>query len=190
VSTTLHRRVAAVLVIAVLGGVAAIAYAGSAASQSNEKHSYAFGSGTHGPGCAEDVPPPGVPFCYQVSITYSLLAVQRGNGHAWGLITRLNNGNGFRRTDEVTCMTVADGKAAIGGIETSPPSGLPVLLYVDDRGPIGSLVPDRISAEYLFPEGDPAWSEVPPDFPRTCPSPNSFLGYYPLTSGDLSVTDD
>lgn len=84
-------------------------------------------------------------------------------------------------------MTVAGGRAAVGGIETVP-SGDPFLLYVEDRGPIGSAVPDRISPLAILPEGDPDRSLLPPDFPRTCPSPDSINGYLPLTSGDISVT--
>lgn len=82
----------AALAVALL---AATAFAGSAAGGARQHRSYAFGVGTHGPGCAQDVPPPRVPFCYAVSLTYRLLAVQRGQGHAWGVFSRFNHGNGF-----------------------------------------------------------------------------------------------
>lgn len=152
------------------------------------ERSYVFGVATHGPGCAEDVPPPRVPFCFDGSRTLRVLAVRHGNGHAWGPFSRFNPTNGFTRKGEVTCMTVAGGRAAIGGIETVP-SGVPFLLYVDDRGPIGSGIPDRISPLAIFPEGDPDLPSLPPDFPWTCPSPDSIYGYLPLVSGDLSVAD-
>jgi hypothetical protein len=31
---------------------------------------------------------------------------------------------------------------------------------------------------------------LPPDFPHSCPSPDSIYGYFPQASGDITVTGE
>ena len=166
--------------IALLGAAALM---GSARSQAAQNDVYSFGVTSQNPGCTEDGPL----ICFSSALTFRVLAVQHGDGHAWGMVSRFRHESGTTRTGYVTCMTVADGKAAIGGFETTPSSD-PFLLYVQDRGVPGDSVPDRISPYAIFPPGDPGLSELPPDFPRTCPSPDSTFGYFPQASGDITVT--
>jgi hypothetical protein len=155
---------------------------GSASGRAAQDKVFAFGVTTQNPGCTEDGPP----FCYPFTYTYRVLAVEYGDGHAWGLFSRRNHDTGLVRTGQVTCMTVAGGRAAIGGIETSP-SGDPFLLYLEDRGQPGDGVPDRISPYSVFPPGDPEWPNLPRDFPRTCPAADSVSGYLPQASGDVTT---
>ena len=169
--------------IALLGAAGLM---GSAKSQAAQNDVYAFGVTTQNPGCTED----GQPFCLTATVSFRVLAVQHGDGHAWGEVSRFNHANGITRTGYVTCMTVADDKAAIGGIETTPEDNVPFLLIVQDRGVPGDSVSDRISPYAIFPPGDPGLSELPPDFPRTCPSPDSIYGYFPQASGDITVTGE
>lgn len=164
--------------------LALAAFTGSA-SHAAQNQVYAFGVTSQNPGCTEDGPP----FCLPFTYTYRILAVEHGNGHAWGLVSRFNHGTGLTRTGEVTCITVADGRMAIGGIETSPGSD-PFLLYVQDRGVPGGSATDRISPYAVFPPGDPDLPRLPPDFPQTCPSPDSIYGYFPQASGDVTVRSD
>jgi hypothetical protein len=169
-------------------GIALLAVAGfvgSVKSDAAQNDVYAFGVTSQNPGCTEDGPP----FCYSSAFSFRVLAVQHGEGHAWGLVSRFNHANGITRTGYVTCMTVANGKAAIGGIETTPGSD-PFLLSVQDRGVPGDAVSDRIGLYSIFPPGDPGLSDLPPDFPRTCPSPDSIHGYIPQASGDITVTGE
>jgi hypothetical protein len=175
------------ILLSLAAGIALLAAAGVTGSTSHaaQNQVYAFGVTSQNPGCTEDGPP----FCLSSAVSFRVLAVMHGDGHAWGLISRLNHANGITRTGEVTCMTVADGKAAIGGIETSP-SGDPFLLYVQDRGVPGGSISDRIGPYALYPPGDPDLPRLPPDFPRTCPSPDSIYGYFPQASGDITVTSD
>jgi hypothetical protein len=158
---------------------------GSARSQAAQNDVYAFGVTSQNPGCTEDGPP----ICLSSAFTFRVLAVQHGDGHAWGEVSRFRHESGTTRNGYVTCMTVADGKAAIGGIETTPVS-VPFLLYVQDRGVPGDSVSDRIGPYSIFPPGDPGLSDLPPDFPRTCPSPDSPGGYFPQASGDITVTGE
>jgi hypothetical protein len=169
-------------------GIALLAVAGftgSVKSQAAQNDVYAFGVTSQNPGCTEDGPL----VCYSSAFTFRVLAVRHGEGHAWGVVSRFRHESGTTRTGYVTCMTVADGKAAIGGIETIPGSD-PFLLYVQDRGIPGDSVSDRISPYAIFPPGDPGLSELPPDFPRTCPSPDSTFGYFQQASGDITVTGE
>ena len=158
---------------------------GSPRSQAAQNDVYAFGVTIQNPGCTED----GQLFCLSSAFTYRVLAVQHGEGHAWGVVSRFRHENGTTRNGYVTCMTVADGKAAIGGFETAPSSD-PFLIVVQDRGVPGDSVSDRISPYAIFPPGDPGLSELPPDFPRTCPSPDSAFGYFPQASGDITITGE
>jgi len=164
----------------------AAASLGSAAGQAAQDNVYAFGVTTQNPGCTEDVEPP---FCLPFTYTFRVLAVEHGHGHAWGLVWRLNHDTGVVRTGEVTCMTTDHGRATIGGIETAP-SGFPFLLYLEDRSVPGDGIPDRVSPYAIFPPGDPDLPRLPPDFPRTCPSPDSIYGYFQQASGDLTVAGD
>jgi hypothetical protein len=175
------------ILLTLAAGIALLAVAGftGSASQAAQNQIYAFGVTTQNPGCTEDGPP----FCYAFTYTYRVLAVQHGEGHAWGLVSRLNHDTGVVRNAEVTCMTVADGKAAIGGFETAPTED-PFLLYLQDRGLPGSAVADRLSPYAVFPPGDPGLSRLPADFPRTCPSPDSIYGYLQQASGDITVAGD
>jgi hypothetical protein len=176
------------ILLTLMAGIAVLGAAGlmgSAKSQAAQNDVYAFGVTSQTPGCTEDGPP----FCYPSAFSFRVLAVQHGNGHAWGLVSRFRHDSGTTRTGYVTCMTVADGKAAIGGIETTPSSD-PFLLYVQDRGVPGDSVSDRISPYAIFPPGDPGLSELPPDFPHSCPSPDSTYGYIPQASGDITVTGE
>lgn len=168
-------------------GIALLAAAGvtGSASHAAQNEVYAFGVTSQNPGCTED----GLTFCLPFTYTYRVLAVEHGEGHAWGLVSRFNHENGVTRKGQVMCMTVADGKAAIGGIETDP-TGDPFLVVVQDRGLPGSSVSDRISPYAVYPPGDPDLLRLPPDFPRTCPSPDSIYGYFPQASGDITVTSD
>jgi hypothetical protein len=175
------------ILLTLAAGVALLAVAGFAgsASQAAQNQVYAFGVSTQSPGCTEDGPQ----FCLPFTYTYRVLAVEHGDGHAWGLVSRFNHDTGVTRKAEVMCMTVADGKAAIGGIETEP-TGDPFLLYVQDRGLPGSSISDRLSPYAIFPPGDPDLPRLPPDFPRTCPSPDSIYDYFTQASGDITVTND
>jgi hypothetical protein len=176
------------ILLTLTAGIALLVAAGlmgSAKSQAAQNDVYAFGVTTQNPGCTEDGPP----FCYSSAYSFRVLAVEHGNGHAWGLVSRFSHASGNTRTGYVTCMTVADGKAAIGGIETTP-SGDPFLLYVQDRGVPGSSISDRISPYAIFPPGDPGLPDLPPDFPSTCPSPDSIYGYLPQASGDITVAGE
>lgn len=174
------------ILLAFAAGIALLAVAGfmgSVKSQAAQNQVYAFGATSQNPGCTEDGPP----FCYVAANTYRVLAVEHGNGHAWGEVSRFNHGTGITRTADVTCISVADGKAAIGGMETYPDS-VPFLLYVQDRGLPGNSVSDRISPYAIFPPGDPDLARLPADFPHTCPSPDSIYGYFPQATGDITVT--
>jgi hypothetical protein len=176
------------ILLTLTAGIALLGTAGlmgSAKSQAAQNDVYAFGVTIQNPGCTED----GQPFCLSSAFTYRVLAVQHGDGHAWGVVSRFRHESGTTRTGYVTCMTVADGRAAIGGIETTPSSD-PFVLVVQDRGVPGGSVSDRISPYAVFPPGDPGLSELPPDFPRTCPSPDSSFGYFPQASGDITVTGE
>ena len=175
------------ILLTLAAGVTLLAVAGFAGSASHaaQNQVYAFGVTTQNPGCTEDGPP----FCLPFTYTYRVLAVQHGEGHAWGLVSRLNHGTGVVRDGVVTCMTVADGMAAIGGFETTPSTD-PFLLYVQDRGEPRGSVSDRISPYALYPPGDPDLARLPADFPRSCPSPDSIYGYIPQASGDITVTSD
>ena len=168
-------------------GIAAIAIAGFAGStgKAAQNQVYAFGTTTQNPGCTEDGPP----FCYASTLTYRVLAVEHGNGHAWGIVSRFNYGTGITRSAYVTCMTVAGDKAAIGGMETSP-DNVPFLLYVQDRGLPGGSLSDRISPYAILPPGDPDLPRLPADFPHTCPSPDSTYGYLPQANGDITIASD
>jgi hypothetical protein len=165
--------------------LAAAAFTGSVRSQAAQNDVYAFGVTSQNPGCTEDGPP----FCLSSAVSFRVLAVQHGEGHAWGVVSRFRHASGTTRTGYVTCMTVADGKAAIGGFETTPSTD-PFLLYVQDRGVPGDSVPDRIGPYATFPPGDPGLSDLPPDFPHSCPSPDSIYGYFPQASGDITVTGE
>jgi hypothetical protein len=175
------------ILLTLAAGVAVVAVAGftGSVSQAAQDHVYAMGVTNQDPGCTEEPPP----FCLPFAYTYRVLAVEHGTGHAWGFVSRLNHGNGVVRTGDVTCMTSANGRAAIGGIETSP-SGLPFLLYLDDRGPPEAGANDRISAYAIFPPDDPDLPRLPPDFPRTCPSPDPIYGSFAQASGDVTVVAD
>ena len=167
-------------------GIALLAVAGftgSVKSHAAQNDVYAFGVTSQNPGCTEDGPP----FCLSSAVSFRVLAVQHGEGHAWGVVSRFRHASGTTRTGYVTCMTVADGNAAIGGFETTPSTD-PFLLYVQDRGVPGDSVSDRIGPYAFFPPGDPLLSDLPPDFPRTCPSPASIYGYFPQATGDITVT--
>jgi hypothetical protein len=175
------------ILLSLAAGVALLAVAGFAgsASQAAQNQVYAFGVSTQSPGCTED----GQQYCLPFTYTYRVLAVEHGEGHAWGLVSRFNHDTGVTREGQVTCVTVVDGKAAIGGIETAP-SGDPFLLYVQDRGLPGSSLSERVGPYAIFPPGDPDLPRLPSDFPRTCPSPDSIYGYFPQASGDITVTSD
>ena len=173
------------LIFATAATVIAIAGFAGSASHAAQNHLYSFGVTTQNPGCTED--PPG--FCLSATYAYRILAVQHGNDDAWGTFSRFNYMTGVTRRGDVTCMTVADGKAAIGGFETSP-DNVPFILWVQDRGVPGDSVSDRISPYAIFPPGDPDLARLPADFPRTCPSPDSFYGYFPQASGDVTVASN
>ena len=175
------------ILLTLAAGIGLLAVAGltGSVSQAAQNDVYAFGVTSQDPGCTED----GQLFCLPSAFTYRVLAVQHGEGHAWGTVSRFRHASGTTRTGYVTCMTIADGKAAIGGIETTPSSD-PFLVVVQDRGVPGDSVSDRISPYAIFPPGDPGLSELPPDFPRTCPSPDSPFGYFPQASGDITVTGE
>lgn len=165
--------------------LAATSFSGSAASEPSRD--YAFGVGTHGPGCTEDVPPGRTPVCSPVALSYSVLAPRNGEGRAWGTVARFNHGNGITRSAAVTCLTVVGNRAIVGGFETAPGND-PFFVFVEDRAPLGPSATDRISAYHILPPGDPEWSLVPRDFPQTCPSSaDSVDGYFPLANGDFTV---
>lgn len=161
------------------------------------KRDIVFGAGTFGPGCAETH---AGPFCITAQFTFRLLARSRGHGgRASGVFERRNDVNGNTFLTEVTCANVEGNRAAIGGIVTRTPSpdpssgtGVPFILYVEDNGTLDrsdGTTPDRISPFAVLPEGDPDLSLMPEGFPRVCPSPESIYGYFPLTSGDITVSD-
>src|SRR5438093_3852137 len=104
------------ILLTLAAGIALLAIASftGSASHAAQNQVYAFGVTSQNPGCTEDGPP----FCLPFTYTFRVLAVQHGDGHAWGLVWRRNHDTGLVRTGVVTCMTAADGKAAIGGIET------------------------------------------------------------------------
>ena len=174
------------ILLTLAAGIALLAAAGvtGSASKAAQNQVYAFGVSSQNPGCTEDGPT----FCLSSAVTFRVLAVRHGDGHAWGFVWRFRHESGTVRRGEVTCMTVADGKAAIGGFETEPSSD-PFLLYVQDRGLPGGSVPDRVGPYAIYPPGDPDLPRLPADFPRTCPSPDSIYGYFPQASGDITVAN-
>jgi hypothetical protein len=184
--------------LAALAGalIAGLMVATIAAAQSDEgpgtKRNYSFGVGNFGPGCWQTE---GGPFCVPFDYTMRLLGVGREtSGRAWGEFERRNNPNGRSFSGRVTCMTVDGNRAAIGGfltITASPQPGFevgnPFVIYVEDNGTLGTSTPDQISALAVF-----APEEALPvaRFPWVCPPADSTLGYLPLTSGDITVSED
>jgi hypothetical protein len=85
----------------------------------------------------------------------------------------------------VTCLSVVGNKTAVGGFVTQPsdPAGVPFLVYVIDNGLPGQAI-DGIGPFSVF---GPEEALPAPGFPLVCPSAQSPLGYYPLTSGDVIV---
>jgi hypothetical protein len=152
---------------------------------------YVFGVGTYGPACWQT---DGGPFCTPFSYTSRLLAVQQGNGRAWGLFERRNNVNSNTFAGRVTCTTIDGNRAVIGGMLTRQPGSAgpvdtPFVIYVEDNGAPGSSMPDQISALAIFPAGDPGLADMPARFPAVCPTARSIYGYAPLTSGDITVSE-
>jgi hypothetical protein len=182
---------------AVLGAlIAGLSVATIAAARSDEgpgtQREYSFGAGDFGPGCWETQ---GGPFCTPFDYTMRLLGVGRDeSGLAWGEFERRNNPNGTSLSGRVTCMTVDGNRAAIGGfltIKASPQPGFevgdPFVIYVEDNGTLGTSTPDQISAMGVF-----APEEALPvaRFPWVCPPADSIYGYLPLTSGDITVSEN
>lgn len=186
------RLLAAVLGALVAGlSVATIAAARSAEDGSTNRN-YSFGVGNFGPGCWQT---DGGPFCAPFDYTMRLLGIGRAkSGRAWGEFERRNNPNGTSLSGQVTCMTVDGNRAAIGGfltIKASPQPGFevgdPFVIYVEDNGTLGTSTPDQISALAVF-----APEEALPvaGFPWVCPPADSTLGFLPLTSGDITVSEN
>ncbi|MGH3104776.1 MAG: hypothetical protein ACRDN6_11850 [Gaiellaceae bacterium] len=194
----LRRAHIAALAVAGAGALAAAGFAGLApTTETGVKGDIAFGVGTFGPGCTQDTPPPRPIFCTASNFTVRLLALAGPNGfRVHGFFERRNNQNGNTFSGPITCLNVQGKTASIGGVVTRTPSptgegtGVPYLVYVVDNGPPGSATPDLISPFAVLPPGDPDLAFVPPNFPDTCPSPASIYGYFPLTSGDITVQDD
>ncbi len=180
----ISMRLAAVLAVA----TCAVAAPTAASSSVDRVHGrtlanaglhLALGTGTYGPGCTTT----GV--CDDRSFRFQLAAVAGPAGSpAFGYFarTRVANGNSF--SGPVTCMTVADGKAAVGGYAT-PPDGSPAtpfLVYVTDNSQPGGA--DGISQFWIFGPDE----QLPaPGFPFTCPAPESPTGFFPLTGGSVLI---
>jgi hypothetical protein len=192
----LRRLHIAAIVVAGAGVLAAAGLAGLApTTETGVKGDVVFGVGTFGPGCAQDTPPPRTTFCTPFSYTFRVLGLAGPNGfRVHGFFERRNNENGNTFSGPITCLNVQGDTASIGGIVTRTPTGegtgVPYLVYVVDSGPPGSTTPDLISPFAILPAGDPDLASVPANFPDTCPSPASIYGYFPLTSGDITVQDD
>jgi hypothetical protein len=133
-----------------------------------------------GPGCTSG----GIEFCDARSLSFHLAAVSASSGSpAFGYFDRTNIANHHTFAGVVTCLSVVGNKTAVGGFVTSPSSSpaTPFLVYVIDNGAGGG---DGISPFEIFGPGE----ALPvPGFPLACPSPQSPLGYFTLTSGDAFV---
>jgi hypothetical protein len=185
--TMLRIRLLAALAGALLAGLAVATIAGAHGydGDSSSDRSYAFGVGNFGPGCWQT---DGGPFCVPFNYTARILGVKQGESHrAWGAFERRNNVTGGGFTGVVTCMSISGNRASVGGLLTGQASASPFLVYVEDNGTLGTTTPDQVSALAVF-----APEEALPvaDFPRVCPSADSTLGYLPLTSGDVTVSDE
>lgn len=188
----LRLRVFAALAGALLAGlsVATIAAARAHDDEGPRARDYAFGVGDFGPGCTVDRVPPHPPFCLAFDFTVRVLAVSRGHRHrAWGLFERRNNVTGFVFAGSVTCMNIDGNRASIAGFLEPQPGSDPYYIHVEDKGPPGSGVVDRLSPLHVLPPGDPEFEAMPLGFPRVCPEPTSLAGWFPLTSGDITVSE-
>ena len=186
----LRIRVIAAVLGAVSAGLAVATIAGATAVEDDgapASYEYTFGAGTFGPACWQTH---GGPFCAPFSYTFRLLGVGTGSAPPWGVFERRNHTTGGILRGRVTCMTVEGNRAAIGGVfqTTSALPGDPFIVYVEDNGPLGSPVGDRISALAALPEGDPDRPLMPERFPSECPSADSIYGYTHLTSGEITVS--
>ena len=185
----LRIRLFAALVGAVLAGLAVATIAAADDEGGSRASSAAFGVGTFGPGCWQTG---GGPFCTPFNYTIRLLGVKTGYGQrAWGEFQRRNNVTGGGFTATVTCMNIVGNEASVGGYldTTGQFPGDPFVIHVEDNGVLGSSTPDQVSALAAFPPDDPGWALLPAGFPRVCPPAESTLGYLPLTSGDVTVTE-
>lgn len=169
--------------LVVLLGVVALAVVvptGANSSVSVSAHT-ALGAGTFGPGCTSG----GTEFCDQRSFSFRLAAASGSSGSpALGYFERKNLANGNVFAGVVTCLSVVGNTTAVGGFLTTPSStpAVPFLLYVVDSGAGG--IGDGISPFEVF---GPEEALPAPGFPLFCPSAESPLGYFTLTSGDTFV---
>jgi hypothetical protein len=174
---------ASVRLVAFLAAVLFVAVAPTAAQSSVSINAHAvFGAGTFGPGCTSG----GTEFCDDRSFSFHLAAVSASSGSpAFGYFDRKNLANGNTFVGAVTCLSVVGNKVAVGGFVTQPsdPPGVPFLVYVTDNGPAGQAIDGISPFSILGPEE----ALLAPGFPLVCPSAQSPLGYYALTSGDVIV---
>ncbi len=175
-----------------------IAAAGQAAKDPfNGARDSAVGSGTYGPGCAIELPPTKDPFCLTTQVrrfAFSATSDPLG-GDAQGTWTTDTTPT-RHWAGTITCLNVAGNTASFGGVITESPNpsavppGTPFIEYVVDNTQVDPALPDLISPFAILPPGDPDLANVPADFPATCPPPvPSLAGYFPVTSGDIAVTD-
>lgn len=182
----LRIRLLAALAGALLAGLAVATIGGAYGYDggSPPAPSNAFGVGNFGPGCWQT---DAGPFCVPFNYTARLLGVQLGESNrAWGVFERRNNVTGGVFIGDVTCVSISGNRASVGGLLTGQAAGSPFLVYVEDNGTLGTTTPDQVSALAFF-----APEEALPvaGFPRVCPSADSTLGYLPLTSGDITISD-
>lgn len=161
----------------------------SAAGGDGPQQDRLAGGGIFGPACSDGA----TPFCIPAARSFSIDAASNPEGGgAYGTYSSGRQGSGVTAlTGRVTCLAVDGDTAVAGGYIVGAAAGAPdvFFIYMQDRGTAGSAVGDRASANFVDFSTAP---DLPAGFPRECPPVDNDAfgrGYFPLTGGDVQITD-
>ena len=114
---------------------------------------------------------------FQVQRDFSLTAELGRFGQPDGSFVYGLNGVSARDSEVITCLAVSANRAVIAGWDAQ--QGWPFLFYVVDNGKPSSGRRDQVSPLLLVDMNNDDLSQLPNDFPNTCPSPDNlaFSGF-------------
>jgi hypothetical protein len=128
--------------------------------------------------------------------TFSVDARTLPNGEVSGHYTFLVRGANAHFTGDVTCVEVVGNHAVIGGRITTGNLGAGedfLVFFIDNGDPVGGqFTPDIVSVTPLTSEGFWPSSDIPSDFPATCPDADGDAHdriEYRDVQGNLAVND-